>query len=498
MRTAMKHGVGRHGVVHSREEFSSARFYRQPVPPRRSASRRIVRALGWVALAALVVVAGLAGGMYLWLHQSLLAVQAHTIGMKRAERHLVPVLHGQGAIALVLGDNQRSGIEASAGGRSDTMMLVRADPRTQTISLLSLPRDLQVPVYCPRSRQPLATTRIDYAFAYCGAQGSLDTVQKLTGLRINYLVTVNYRGFKDIVNQTGGIWLDIDRSYYNKNVGTAATDYSNIDLQPGYQLLSGGSALQFVRFRHTDSDFYRQARDQEFIRALKDQIGHKLDILKLPKIVSAITHNIEIGACSSCLSDSTVLNYALFALTLPHGHLLQSYVGGTTSVSVGGADELAAPQQSIRQAVYTFTHPAVASATAKTIARAKAPAPADTTITVLNGNGVPGAAAIAGGLLAGRGYLLQPPPGGLVANAPTMTYAGSHVYYDQARTTARSAAFKLAGLIGGAAVAPLPNDAGLRKLDPGSMLVLVLGKSFQNRLGAAPVRSRARPWEVRR
>src|SRR5579863_7922207 len=332
MRTTMKHHVGRDATPERADlppAGSPMRVYRQAERPPRSAARRVLRVLGWMALGLLVVFSGLAGGMYLWLHQSLAAVQAHSAGMKRAEKRLVAVLPGQGAVALLLGDNQRSGIERSAGGRSDTIMLVRADPKTKTISMLSLPRDLQVPVYCPNPQRSLGTTRIDYAFAYCGAAGSLDTIKRLTGLRINYLITVGFNGFKEIVNDLGGIWLNIDRSYYNKNVGTAATDYSNIDLQPGYQLLSGGSALQFVRFRHTDSDFYRQARQQEFLRALKDQVTQNFDPLKLPEIISAITRNIRVAACPSCMSDTTVLRYALFAALLPPGHLIQNYISDT-------------------------------------------------------------------------------------------------------------------------------------------------------------------------
>jgi LCP family protein required for cell wall assembly len=123
-------------------------------------------------------------------------------------------LPGHPAIALLLGDNQRAGPESTAGGRSDTIMLIRADPATKTISLLSIPRDLSVPVYCPGNNAPRATTRIDYAFAWCGPAGSLDTVRRLTGLRINYLITVDFHGFKQIVNDLGGIWLDVDRRYY--------------------------------------------------------------------------------------------------------------------------------------------------------------------------------------------------------------------------------------------------------------------------------------------
>ena len=106
--------------------------------------------------------------------------------------------------------------------------------------------------------------------------GSLDTVKQLTGIPINYLITVNFHGFKEIVDKLGGIWLDVDRRYYHVNNGTAAENYANINIEPGYQLLTGGAALDFVRFRHTDDDFHRIARQQEFVRAFKEQFSQQL------------------------------------------------------------------------------------------------------------------------------------------------------------------------------------------------------------------------------
>ena len=172
-------------------------------------------------------------------------------------------------------------------------MLIRADPATKTISLLSFPRDLIVPIYCKDGL--VAHDRINSAYARCGATGSLDTVKELTGLPINYLITLNFHGFKEIVDQLGGVWMDIDRRYYNRNVGTAATNYANINLQPGYQRLSGGAALEFVRFRHTDSDFFRLARQQEFVRSFKEQVAKNFDVGKLPGIISTVTRNVEIA-----------------------------------------------------------------------------------------------------------------------------------------------------------------------------------------------------------
>ncbi|MBV8480394.1 MAG: LCP family protein [Actinobacteria bacterium] len=424
---------------------------------------------------------GAAGGAYLWFHQSVDAVRAHTPAMKIAERQLDVTPPGQAAVALLLGDNQRAGIERSAGGRSDTIMLVRADPATGTISLLSIPRDLRVPVYCPRSPSPLETTRVDYAFAFCGPAGSLDTIRHLTGVPINYLITVEYHGFKEIVNDLGGIWLDIDRRYYNP----PGDGYASIDLQPGYQRLTGGSALDFVRFRHTDNDFFRQAREQEFLRSLKSQVGAHFDPLQLPQFVSAITHNVEVGGK---FDGGTVLRYALFAATLKPGHILQNYVADTSSVVVGGADELSAPQSAIQQAVSQFENPDVSEQKAANAAAlgeritSKTPAPQRTSITVLNGNGVPGAAASASYLLGQDHYVILQPPHGLEPNAPVQDYFHTMVYFRPGDVNSKAAAAALQKLLEPADVKPLPLDNSLRSLDPGSMILVVLGTTFHDAL----------------
>ena len=88
------------------------------------------------------------------------------------------------------------------------------------------------------------------------------------------------------MDKIGGIWLDVDRRYYHVNNGTAAENYANINLQPGYQLLTGQQALDFVRYRHTDDDYHRIARQQQFVRALKQQFKQKFSFTQLPSLVS--------------------------------------------------------------------------------------------------------------------------------------------------------------------------------------------------------------------
>src|SRR5919198_963189 len=209
--------------------------------------QRLALVAVWLCSAALLVNAGYGGGAYLYYHESVRAVAAHSKDVKIASKHLDLPLPNQPAIALVVGYDKRHGDVDR--GRSDTLMLLRADPVTDSISMMSFPRDLVVPLWC--GDHQYLPDRINQAYALCGSKGALDTVKKLTGLPINYLLTVNFRGFIQIVDRVGGVWIDIDRRYLNHNVGTAATNYANIDLRPGYQLLKGRDALSYVRYRHT-------------------------------------------------------------------------------------------------------------------------------------------------------------------------------------------------------------------------------------------------------
>ena len=288
-------------------------------------------------IAALALAVGAVGGAYLYFHQSVATVRAHTPDVVRAEKSLdIPVAH-HAAIALVIGYDHRAGEAVTDPSRSDTVMLIRADPVTKSISLLSFPRDLGVPIYCGAS--PITVDRINSAYSRCGVKGTLLTGEASDDLKINYLITVNFHGFKEVVDKLGGVWMDIDRRYYNRNTGAAYDNYANIDLQPGYQKLTGGQALDFVRFRHTDYDFYRLARQQQFVRAFKEQVAQSFDFTSSP---SSSTRSSATSrsprAVTSCRAARS-LSYAFFAKDLPGGHFFQPKIEGVNGLSVTcGAD----------------------------------------------------------------------------------------------------------------------------------------------------------------
>ena len=87
--------------------------------------------------------------------------------------------------------------------------------------------------------------------------------------------------------------MDVDRRYFNDRGGDFG--YATINLFPGYQKLGGYQALDYVRYRHTDSDLYRLARQQLFVHAFKNQISANTGPLDCPGVVKTITENVEVG-----------------------------------------------------------------------------------------------------------------------------------------------------------------------------------------------------------
>jgi LCP family protein required for cell wall assembly len=490
MRTTLKRGLGRAAAPDGNGKpvlppgaHSPVNVYRQPARGRRSRIALIGQIALWLGAASLVLVVGAAGGAYLYFHESVAAVAARTPEVRRAARQLDVPLPGQPAIALVIGYDHRLEDGKGAPSRSDTLMLVRADPATDSISLLSFPRDMRVEVRCP-GRTPYVD-RINVAYANCGPQGSLETVKALTGIPVNYLITVNFRGFRQIVDRLGGAWIDVDRRYFNDRGGPSG--YAKIDLRPGYQKLSGRRALDYVRYRHTDSDLYRVARQQQFVKAFKAQVQESFGPTALPKVVNAITNNVEVAqGGGDDVEGRTVLSYALFAYGLPPGSVFQTKIEG-----LEGFAELTTAQENVQRAVDTFAHPDVESsekATAVALgekSKRTALAPRETTVTVLNGNGVDGSATTAGYLLGQRSYQVLTPPNGLPANAPRFDYFRTKVYYDASARRAREAATKVGNLFASAEVEALP--AEISQLANGALLTVVVGQTFHGSLAAAPI-----------
>ena len=179
---------------------------------------------------------------------------------------------------LVLGSDRRYA-DKSMGikPRSDTIILVRLDPEKDATAILNIPRDLKVTY---RGRNGIYEDKINAAYSKGGPQATVRKVKELMtrdggSFPIHHVVNINFGAFEKLVERLGCFYVDVDRRYFNDNRPPvqSPTNYATIDLKPGYQKLCGRDSLDFVRFRHLDTDIVRGARQQHYLAAAKDQIG---------------------------------------------------------------------------------------------------------------------------------------------------------------------------------------------------------------------------------
>jgi LCP family protein required for cell wall assembly len=235
---------------------------------------------------------------------------------------------GKPQTLMILGSDQRpkNNVEgAGGGGRSDTIMLVRLDPDKKATAIMSLPRDLKVEI------PGRGTDKLNAAYELGGPQLTLDTVRQLTHLPINHVVNVHFNGFWRAVNAVGCVWVDVDRRYFNDSA-----EYSYINVEPGYQRLCGTKALQYVRFRHEDTDIVRAARQQDFLRQAKQQITASKLFDNKDRLMTIFGRNTNTDAkLRSRKEVLRLLKLTLFSATHPiqeisfRGTLGDSYVYAT-------------------------------------------------------------------------------------------------------------------------------------------------------------------------
>jgi LCP family protein required for cell wall assembly len=219
---------------------------------------------------------------------------------------VTPVYSGGPQTFMILGTDRRTGaknaVDRTNPPHSDTILLVRLDPEHGQTSIMSIPRDLMVNITTPNG-QVYANQKVNAAYTIgsqmSGAKGGIvlaaETIEKqvFPGLKLNGIIDVNFAGFIKVVDTLGCAYVNVDHHYFNLNNGSTETNYSSINLQPGYQKLCYESALAYVRYRHTDSDFVRVARQQDFLRSLREQISPEDVLGQIDNVAKAVGRAIS-------------------------------------------------------------------------------------------------------------------------------------------------------------------------------------------------------------
>jgi LCP family protein required for cell wall assembly len=194
------------------------------------------------------------------------------------------LLLGTDVVYTDLGNRTKKINQEAFTGRSDTIMLVRLDPFRNTFNLLAIPRDTEVLV--PGN----GMQKVNSANAIGGHNLAIATLTNFLQVPIDHYVVLNVHGLVELVNELGGITVEIPKSMHYMDW----TAKLKIDLSPGYHTLTGNQAMGFVRFRHDSlGDIGRVERQELFLRAVMDKAKQPSAWAHLPQLIAIASKYVD-------------------------------------------------------------------------------------------------------------------------------------------------------------------------------------------------------------
>lgn len=354
------------------------------------------------------------------------------------------------------------------GQRSDTIILLRVDPKANRAAMLSIPRDLYVPIVGTNG-----SGRINSAFE-AGPDRLIQTVNQALGIPIDHYVQVDFNGFRGIVSAVGGVQVYSPAKARDRKTGL------NIP-NPGCVTLDGDQALAFVRSREYEyfengkwrsdptGDIGRIQRQQDFVRRVIKRATEKARGLNVPAVGRLVNVGIKNVQVDENLDDrDVVLLASRFKSIDPNS--VQMLTVPTVDANIGGAAVLRMKQPDAQHVIDTFlAKPPAAPAAAQSVPNIP---PGAIRVRVLNGSGAEGQAREVGKQIGEAGFVVS----GL-GQAESFRFADTVIAY--ARGQQDKALVVQSRVLGGSA---LQEDATIRGVD----VVVTTGGNFGGIAGAAP------------
>ena len=265
----------------------------------------------WPWIVGIISVLGLAiGGLALMvyfdltstlkgMHQSL----ERDVSEKREEK--IDVSKLQPFSVLVLGVDEREGDQ----GRSDTMIVMAVNPKLKTTKMVSIPRDTYTEIVGHGTDD-----KLNHAYAFGGIEMSMDSVESLMDIPIDYVAEVNMEGFQKVVDAVGGIKVNNDLEFTQDSLHFAKGEIT----------LSGKEALSYVRMRKEDpdGDWGRQNRQRQVIQGVLSKGKSFNSLLNYRDVFNAIGDNIKTNMTFDEMVD-VQKNYRNAADTIEQLHFEQ-------------------------------------------------------------------------------------------------------------------------------------------------------------------------------
>lgn len=351
------------------------------------------------------------------------------------------------------------------GVRSDSLMVLHLDPGGGWGSLLSIPRDTYttVPGY--------GESKINAAFARgyeaaaenddrvaAGAALAADTVEQFLGLRergerINYVATINFNGFAQMIDAIGGIEVDVPFEIVDQQYPTEDFGYTTIRIPAGKQQMDGTTALQYVRTRYADSDFGRAQRQQQVIQAIVQKLRNQ------PLLLRPFSALRLIDAAGD--ATKTTLPIGRLDALVMAGMIARIEPAKITQFRISpervGVQELGSDLVWNQQDVYSLVGEALTP---------PGEAQEQAIIQVQNGAGVSGVAGRLSSVLAAQDFTLAPADNAEAASESRIIDYGSQPFTRE----------RLSRLLGNMPIEERPAE----QAPAGATMVVLLGEDYQN------------------
>ncbi|RUL54172.1 LCP family protein [Lysinibacillus antri] len=211
-------------------------------------------------------------------------IQDRPVSEKR-EAKVEPIQDNISILFVGVDDGEKRG-QGAENSRSDALVLATLNNESKSVKLVSIPRDSYV--YIPHVDYE---DKITHAHAFGGTLATIETVEELFDIPVDYYVRMNFDAFIDVVDALGGIEVDVDIPYAFTELDE--NDRFNVRLEPGLQELNGSQALALARTRKHDSDIMRGKRQQDILKAIATKAASASSITKYDDIIEAIGDNMK-------------------------------------------------------------------------------------------------------------------------------------------------------------------------------------------------------------
>jgi len=323
---------------------------------------------------------------------------------------------------------------------TDTIVLMSLKPSTSQVALMSIPRDLLVPLTKYGWRKINAANAFgELEAAGRGADVSRTALEGLFGMDIPYYVRIDFNGFREIIDDLGGIDVYVDKSFTDRNYPTTDHKVQTVSFAAGWQNLNGEEALKYSRSRHGNngegSDFARAKRQQKVLAAIKEKVM-TFQVVKNPAMVSNLLADLQSNIATN-LGVGDILRLAKFGRSIDPSTLIHKVIDdrpGSPLVAgqYGGAyvlvprnDDWTGLRELASGVFNSETDLKIEVMPGKTTAGANRTEPTQTKprVEILNGSGETGLARDVAGKLTSLGFTVV-----RIGNAETFAFDRTMVY----------------------------------------------------------------------